>query len=69
MQRWEREFAQVLVDVEDSLSATQRDHAVAKLRGYADAFRKLSGYHVAAMRLPAPDARDSWALARDGRDR
>ena len=53
MQRWEREFVHILVDVEDSLSAAQRDHAVVKLRGYADEFRKLNGHHVAAIEVLA----------------
>jgi hypothetical protein len=48
MQNWERQFGAVLLDVEDSLSATQRDHAIGKLRAYADQFRQLNGRHIAA---------------------
>jgi hypothetical protein len=47
MQSWERQFGALLLDVEDSLSPAQRNHAVGKLRGYAEQFRQLNGRQIA----------------------
>jgi hypothetical protein len=58
MHRWERQFVAVLLDVENTLSTAQRNRAVAKLRGYADEFRRLNGHHMAASEALARAARE-----------
>jgi hypothetical protein len=50
MARWERQFVDMLVDLDRSLTAEQRQHAVAKLRGYAGDFRALAAQQVALVR-------------------
>jgi hypothetical protein len=52
MARWERQFVDMLVDLDRSLTPEQRRHAVAKLRGYAGDFRALAGEQVALVPQP-----------------
>jgi hypothetical protein len=52
MARWERQFVDMLVDLDRSLTPGQRQHAVAKLRGYAGDFRALAAQQVALVRPP-----------------
>ncbi|HEY7761172.1 MAG TPA: DUF6279 family lipoprotein [Burkholderiales bacterium] len=47
MARWERQFVDMLVELDRSLTPEQRRQAVAKLRAYAADFRTLAGEQVA----------------------
>lgn len=52
MARWERQFVDMLLDLDRSLTPEQRRHAVAKLRGYAGDFRALAEQQVALVPQP-----------------
>lgn len=46
MARWERQFVDMLVELDRSLTPEQRRQAVARLRAYARDFRTLAARHV-----------------------
>jgi len=49
MRRWEQAFIDMLAELEDSLTSTQRAHAAAKLRAYAGDFRELAARSGSAL--------------------
>lgn len=53
MLRWERQFIDMLVDLDRSLTAQQRNTAVRRLRAYAADFRQLASKDMTARVAPA----------------